>query len=153
MRLICKIKENNRRGISNHDTTLELISPWSTAITASHRPPRFLEFSSTLELRYHQHHPQYYCLKFSPSLVPVCILVSIPVLCSNIAFLCFPSCTHRFPVFQSVFRYVPVPNGYVLWLVYRPPPCTIFDMFEYQLWLLFSLSTWLWSLLTSIRLT
>ena len=48
------------------------------------------------------------------SLVPV----PVPVPCSDIAFLCFPSCTHRFPVFRSVFQYVPVPNDYVLWLVY-----------------------------------
>ena len=48
-------------------STLELISPWSTAITASHRLLRFLEFSSTLELGYHQYWPQYYHLKFSPS--------------------------------------------------------------------------------------
>src|SRR5882724_7441221 len=44
------------------------------------------------------------------SLVPV----PVPVPCSDIAFLCFPSCTNRFPVFRSVFRYVPVPNGYAL---------------------------------------
>jgi len=73
------------------------------------------------------------------SLVPV--PVPVPVPCSDIAFLCFPSCTHCFPVFQSVFRYVPVPNGYVLWLIYIDPPCTILDMFKYRLWLLFSLST------------
>src|SRR5882724_668270 len=49
-----------------------------------------------------------------PVPVPVLFLVPVPVPCSDIAFLCFPSCTHRFPVFQSVFRYVLVPNGYVL---------------------------------------
>src|SRR5882724_6311411 len=46
--------------------------------------------------------------------VPVLILVPVPVLCSDIAFLCFPSCTHCFPVFRSIFQYVPVPNGYAL---------------------------------------
>ena len=65
-----------------------------------------------------------------------------PVPCSDIAFLCFPCCTHHLPVFQSIFHYVPVPK----WLcsqtcIYRPPPCTVFNMFEYRLWLLFSLST------------
>src|SRR5882724_6926800 len=44
------------------------------------------------------------------SLVPV----PVPVPCSNIAFLCFPSCTHHFPVFRSEVSYAPVPNGYVL---------------------------------------
>jgi len=46
-----------------------------------------------------------------PVPVPVLILVPVPVPCSDIAFLCFPSCTHHFPVFQSVFRYVPVPKA------------------------------------------
>src|SRR5882724_11218877 len=47
-------------------------------------------------------------------LVLVLILVPVPVPCSDIAFLCFPSCTHCFPVFRSIFQYVPVPNGYAL---------------------------------------
>src|SRR5882724_10870572 len=34
-----------------------------------------------------------------PVPVPVLILVPVPVLCSKITFLCFPSCTHHFPVF------------------------------------------------------
>src|SRR5882724_1546338 len=69
-----------------------------------------------------------------PVPVPVPIHVPVPVPCSDIAFLCFPSCTHCFPVFQSIFRYVPVPNGYALRLVYiDPPPCTIFNMFKYRL--------------------
>src|SRR5882724_6892607 len=49
-----------------------------------------------------------------PVPVPVPILVPVPGPCSDIAFLCFPSCTHHFPVFRSVFQYVPVPNGYAL---------------------------------------
>src|SRR5882724_5329971 len=43
-----------------------------------------------------------------PVPVPVLILVPVPVPCSDIAFLCLPSCTHRFPVFRSIFQYVPV---------------------------------------------
>jgi len=38
-----------------------------------------------------------------PVPVPVLILVPVPVPCSDIAFLCFPSCTHHFPVFRSIF--------------------------------------------------
>src|SRR5882724_2802949 len=49
-----------------------------------------------------------------PVPVPVLILVPVPIPCSDIAFLCFPCYTHCFPVFQSVFHYVPVPNGYAL---------------------------------------
>src|SRR5882724_8138440 len=35
-----------------------------------------------------------------PVPVPVLILVPVPVPCSDIAFLCFPCCTHHFPVFR-----------------------------------------------------
>src|SRR5882724_1608961 len=38
-----------------------------------------------------------------PVPVPVPILVPVPIPCSDIAFLCFPCCTHHFPVFRSVF--------------------------------------------------
>src|SRR5882724_3943969 len=38
-----------------------------------------------------------------PVPVPVPILVPVPVPCSDIALLCSPSCTHRFPVFRSIF--------------------------------------------------
>src|SRR5882724_4024497 len=38
-----------------------------------------------------------------PVPVPVLILVPVPVPCSDIAFLCFPSYTHHFPVFRSIF--------------------------------------------------
>src|SRR5882724_9391837 len=56
-----------------------------------------------------------------PVPVPVPNLVPVPIPCSSIAFLCFPCCTHCFPVFRSVFCYVPVPNGYALWLVCIDP--------------------------------
>src|SRR5882724_6257509 len=71
---------------------------------------RFPEFSSVLKLRYHQYHPQYSCLQFSPSSssCPYSCSCSypVPVLCSNIAFLCFPCCIlNHIPIF-------PVPNDY-----------------------------------------
>jgi len=88
-----------------------------------------------------------------PVPVPVLILVPVPVPCSDIAFLCFPSCTHHFPVFRSIFRYVPVPNGYALWLVYIDPHLVLYSIcsnidFDYCSHCLLDL----WSLLTSIRL-
>ena len=92
-------------------STSELISPWSTAITASHRLLRFPEFSSVLKLGYHQYHPQYHCLKFSHS-------------SSSCSYSCFCSCPvfqHSIPVFRSVFQYFPIPNGYALWLIYIDP--------------------------------
>src|SRR5882724_9158477 len=59
-----------------------------------------------------------------PVPVPVPNLVPVPILCSNITFLCLPCCTHHFPVFQSIFCYVPVPNGYALRLVYCHKQCS-----------------------------
>ena len=124
-------------------STLELISPWSTAITASHQLPRSPEFSSTLKLRYHQYCPQYFCLKFSPS-------------SSYCSYSCSCSCPmfwHRIPVFLSIFRYVPIPNGYALWLVYIDPHLVLYSIcsnidFDYCSHCLLDL----WSLPTSIRL-
>ena len=40
----------------------------------------------------------------------------------------FPSSTHHFPVFWSVFRYVPVPNGYAPWLVYIDPHLVLYSI-------------------------
>ena len=99
-------------------STLELINPWSITITASHQLPRF------------------------PVPFPVPILVPVPVLCSDIAFLCYPCCTHCFPVFQPIFWYFPIPNGYALWLIYKTLTLYVIQYVEYQLWLLLSLSTW-----------
>jgi len=73
-------------------STSELISPWSITITASHRLPRFLEFSPALELRYHQYWPQYYCLKFSPSSSS----------CSHSCSCYCPMFQHSIPVFPFV---------------------------------------------------
>src|SRR5882724_5878637 len=83
------------------------------------------------------------------SLVPVPVPVPIP--CSDIAFLYFPCCTHHFPVFQSVFHYAPVPNGYALRLVYIDPHLVLYLIclnidFDYCSHCLLDL----WSLLTSI---
>src|SRR5882724_11128363 len=74
-------------------STSELISLQSTAITASHRFPSFPEFSSALELGYHQYRPQYYHLKFSSS--------SYSYSCS-----CSCSCSvfqHSIPVFPFLY--------------------------------------------------
>jgi len=74
-------------------STLELINPWSTTITASHQLLRFLEFSSMLKLGYHQYHPQYYCLKLSPS-------------SSSSSYSCSCSCPvfqHSIPVFPLLY--------------------------------------------------
>ena len=49
--------------------------------------------------------PSIFHFKFSPGSSSCSYLVPVPVPCSDIAFLCFPSCTHRFPVFQSVSDY------------------------------------------------
>jgi len=134
-------------------STLELISPWSTAITASHWLLRFPEFSSALELGYHQYCPHITISSLVPVPVPVPNLVPVPIPCSSIAFLCFPCCTHRFPVFRSVFCYVPVPNGYALWLIYIDPHLVLYSIcsnidFDYCSHCLLDL----WSLPTSIWL-
>src|SRR5882724_551791 len=86
-----------------------------------------------------------------PVPVPVPNLVPVPIPCSDIEFLCFPYCTHCFPVFQSIFRYVPVPNGYVLRLVYIDPHLVLYSIclninFDYCSNCLLDL----WSLPTSI---
>jgi len=46
----------------------------------------------------------------------------------------FPCCTHRFPVFQSN-SLCSVPNAMYSTCIYRPPPCTIFEISKYRLWL------------------
>src|SRR5882724_4815793 len=84
---------------------------------------------------------------------PVLNLVPVPIPCSNIAFLCFPCCTHHFPVFQSIFCYVPVPNGYTLRLIYIDPHLVLYSIcsninFDYCSHCLLNL----WSLPTSIQL-
>src|SRR5882724_42629 len=86
-----------------------------------------------------------------PVPVPVPILVPVPIPCSNIAFLCFPCCTHHFPVFQSIFQYVPVHNGYALRLIYIDPHLVLYSIclnidFDYCSHCLLNL----WSLPTSI---
>jgi len=71
------------------------------------------------ELRYHQYHPQYYCLKFNPS-------------SNSSSYSC--SCSvfwHSIPVFPLLYSspccvltcipIFPVPNGYALWLMYIDP--------------------------------
>jgi len=88
-----------------------------------------------------------------PVPVPVPNLVPVPIPCSDIAFLCFPCCTHRFPVFRSKFCYVPVPNGYVLWLIYIDPHLVLYSTclnidFDYCSHCLLNL----WSLPTSISI-
>src|SRR5882724_1683306 len=77
-------------------STSELISHQSTAITASHRLPRFPEFSSMLKLGYHQYWPQYYRLKFSPSSCS----------CSYSCSCSCPMFRHSIPVFP--FLYTPL---------------------------------------------
>jgi len=134
-------------------STSELISPWSTAITASHQPQDSQNLvphsnsgitNATLNIS---------LSSLVPVQVPVPILVPVPVPCFDIAFLCFPSCTHCFPVFRSVFWYVPVPNGYTLWLVYIDPHLVLYSIcsnidFDYCSHCLLDL----WSLPTSIWL-
>jgi len=59
---------------------------------------------------------------------------------SHIAFLCFPCCTHHFPVFQSIFWYFPVPNGYALRLIYIDAHLVLYLYVQISTLTMFSLS-------------
>jgi len=87
-------------------STLELINPWSTAITASHWLPRFLEFSSTLKLRYHQYHLNIHVKVYS-LFQSLFLFSSCSCPCSDIAFLCSPCYTHHLAVFWPILWYFP----------------------------------------------
>src|SRR5882724_11967014 len=89
-----------------------------------------------LELGYHQYHPQYFCLKLTPS-------------SSSCSYSC--SCSCSCPVFQSIFQYLPIPNGYALRLIYIDPHLVQYTIclninFDYCSHCLLNL----WSLPTSV---
>jgi len=121
-------------------STSELISPWST-LSQLHTDSRdSRNLVSALELGIHRYRLNIAVLSLVPSSSSILILVPVPVPVFRHSIPVFPSCTHRFPV-SDPYSTMFLSYGYALWLVYITPTLYIFDMFEYRLWLLFSLST------------